>query len=181
MDGVGTAIVVDMFYEDKNKVDPSTSMQIHTITFSNITAVHSGSPGYFQCQPSAPCFNLSMVDVRVEAGSATSDFSFRCASAFGESDSVSPASCFQHAPSGCDVDACFSRCVQKYGGSIETGAYSCAKGCASMSNGKVVDKDKLCKYSSGPERYSACVRGCADAGKSTKTLQQCQYGCVYWL
>ena len=45
----------------------------------------------------------------------------------------------------CNVTPCFELCEDQYGGSFSSGmAYYCAKGCASMSDGQLVDPLKYC-------------------------------------
>ena len=83
-------------------------------------------------------------------------------------------------PAGCDVDACFARCVAKYGGTIADQSYSCAKGCAGMSGQKVSDKNKFCKDDPA-DRYSKCESSCKSASSDPDKQAECTYGCGYWM
>jgi hypothetical protein len=77
------------------------------------------------------------------------------------------------------VDACFARCVAKYGGTIADKSDMCAKGCASMEGGKVKDKDKYCKMAAAT-RYEKCSGGCTGASSNPEKQGECTYGCGYW-
>ena len=83
-------------------------------------------------------------------------------------------------PVGCDVDACFARCVAKYGGTVADKSYECAKGCAGMNGGKVSSKDKYCKVEPA-DRYPTCVKSVKHCSSDQTKQAECAYGCVYWV
>merc|ERR1712136_132195 len=84
-------------------------------------------------------------------------------------------------PTSCDVDGCFARCVDEYGGTV-TGngdAYFCAKGCCGMSSGAISDLDKYCKYSPD-DRLAECQQSCDGASSTQSKVDDCLYGCGFW-
>jgi hypothetical protein len=83
-------------------------------------------------------------------------------------------------PGGCDVDACFARCVAKYGGTVADKSYECAKGCAGMSGGKVSNKGKYCKVEPA-NRYPTCVESVQHCSSDAEKQAEYAYGCVYWV
>jgi hypothetical protein len=85
----------------------------------------------------------------------------------------------------CDLDGCFARCTAKYNGSMtgnSTGdTYFCAKGCAGMSGGAVVNAMSFCNE---PEqsRYSFCLSKQTTSGCSEhkEEVNMCKFGCQFW-
>lgn len=83
-------------------------------------------------------------------------------------------------PVDCDVDGCFERCVAKYGGTIATASYACAKGCAGMKHQKVAEMQLYCKMRTS-KRYSTCFeKNCKKSSSSPASVAECQYGCGWW-
>lgn len=83
----------------------------------------------------------------------------------------------------CDVDGCFARCTAQYGGTIfDTGgtAYYCAKGCAKMGGGELLDDMKYCSIKDPVERQSFCVNECENAATQVYRKDACTYGCEFW-
>lgn len=170
-----------MFYDHgKNE---STDFNISSITIKNVTAYgtkidygKSVTAGIFHCQETSPCHEIHLQHIQhVDAKT-----SFDCYNAYGDYSDVSPTPCLiSGGPSGCDVDACFARCVEKYGGSIADDSYFCAKGCAGMGDRKVTDKNKYCSIDVG-KRYDSCVSNCAGASSDKDKVKQCEYCCEFW-
>jgi hypothetical protein len=135
-------------------------------------------------------------------GKSSSSTGFVCSEAYGTADHVTPKSCLLSeggptpappgpspptpsppgpSPAGCDPDACISRCVAKYGGKVsdQGPAYSCAKGCAGVSGGKVTSKGKFCKLPAAT-REASCDKDCTSSSSKPERQQECTYGCEYW-
>lgn len=80
------------------------------------------------------------------------------------------------------VSKCFSRCEKKYGGKISdigSAAENCAKGCAGMSKGKVIDHDQICGLPVA-QREVSCQRGCKTSSTHPDRIADCEYGCGFW-
>lgn len=85
---VQTTLVLTMYYQ----TSPSrTTLQIRNVTFADVTAVNSQSPGEFLCVPESPCEDLVLRNV-VHHNSAGS---WTCQNAFGSMDNVSPPGCLR--------------------------------------------------------------------------------------
>ena len=91
LSGVGTSIVVTMYYATSNA---TTTMAISNVTFSNIAAVDSGAAGSFECVPESPCRNMQLVNVQ-HTGSTPKGW--QCKNAHGTAVDTSPdaSSCLQ--------------------------------------------------------------------------------------
>ena len=78
------------------------------------------------------------------------------------------------------VDFVHDTCgANRYGGTISTDSYSCAKGCAGMKDQKEEDPDKFCKIPAS-KRLDECDKDCSDKSHDPANVAQCQYGCQYW-
>lgn len=177
------SISIDMFYD--HGVNETTDFAISNISIRNLTSYGTHdeegkkvTPGIFHCQESSPCTDIHLQNIR----HIDSKEPFDCYNVFGTWQDVNPEPCFGNAPSpspACDVDGCFARCISKYGGSVETDAYSCCKGCAGMSGGVVTNTEKFCSYD--PEqRADKCMSSCAGASSSMEKVKMCEYGCEFW-
>ena len=68
----------------------------------------------------------------------------------------------------------------RYGGSISSGnAGYCAKGCAEMKGGKVIDRDKYCRVAI-ENRLSQCNAECSGASSYQDKRDICLFGCMFW-
>ena len=140
------------------------------------------------CPDEMPCTSIKLSDINLKSGGGKVN-PMQCENAFGTSgSSVSPKSCLSDGPPpppappvpGCNVTLCFRRCVVKYGGTIAAGeSYNCAKGCASMKDGAVSDRDKYCRISPD-KRYAICEKDCSGASSDPSAVAECRYGCGYW-
>jgi len=106
---------------------------------------------------------------------------------FNESALTNDTSCVFPPPEDCDkkVQKCFDRCEDNYKGKVTkkgTDAENCAKGCADVSGGKVIDHGKYCPGVSIYSRIDVCRDECDEAseGGNKKRIKQCQFGCGYW-
>ena len=90
MKDVKTPIEISMFYDGDGPL-PKTTMQIHYITYRNITATGSGADTSvsFDCDPESPCHSIALQDIDIEYGD------MECKNAFGKnlSHDVKPKSC----------------------------------------------------------------------------------------
>ncbi|KAL7461784.1 hypothetical protein ACHAXS_002188 [Conticribra weissflogii] len=83
----------------------------------------------------------------------------------------------------CDVDGCFTRCTDRYGGTLfDTGgtSYYCAKGCAGVGNGELLDEMKYCSIGNPVERQSFCINACESAAPQEYRKDACKFGCEFW-
>lgn len=178
---------------------------VNGLTFSNITGSGCGGDAdvSFVCPAASPCTGIVLDNVQL-SGKDGKARPMVCENARGSAiGTVVPKSCLGGGPSppsppspsppsppspsppsppsppGCNVQACFARCVARYGGTIATQSYDCAKGCASMKDGKVGDINKYCKLDPS-HRFSACEKSCKDASGNKAGVEQCEYGCGYW-
>ncbi|KAH8048037.1 hypothetical protein JL721_12044 [Aureococcus anophagefferens] len=79
-----------------------------------------------------------------------------------------------------EVEACFVRCKEIYGGTTMTDSYYCSKGCASMSSEDIVNLEKYCTSLDGESTYAKCVNNCQTASANVQHVGECEYGCEYW-
>ncbi|KAH8083417.1 hypothetical protein JL720_8301 [Aureococcus anophagefferens] len=68
-----------------------------------------------------------------------------------------------------EVEACFVRCKEIYGGTTMTDSYYCSKGCASMSSEDIVNLEKYCTSLDGESTYAKCVNNCQTAAPTFNT------------
>lgn len=83
-------------------------------------------------------------------------------------------------PPSCPYEECIDRCVDQYGDTLSLGdSYYCAKGCAGMSGGAVVNPTKYCSVDEAG-RYGYCLGECENASDVESRRAFCRYGCGFW-
>ena len=81
----------------------------------------------------------------------------------------------------CPYQECIDRCTDQYGGDGSSGdSYYCAKGCAGMSSGQIVNPSYWCGVDEA-ERYDTCVVRCEYASSNEAHKGRCRYGCEFWI
>ena len=199
MTNVNQCITVNADYKPAPK-EPKAFVNVSGLRFINVrgTGCDGAAPAQFVCPAEAPCMGIELRNVQLSGKHGTN----QCANAFGRATGAqSPPSCLEASPVpgpsprpgplppvptppappvACDVAACFARCVRKYGGTIATAAYDCAKGCAGMSGGKVADEEKFCTFAAGAARFAACEAYCPHASGDAAKRAECSYGCAFW-
>lgn len=185
-------VTVDASYHPPPPPPVRYFINVSDIRLVNVHGSGCGSSSHpaaqFNCPAEAPCTGIVLTGVHLDGGSRTAKMD--CAHAYGTATDTVPTSCLQGSrppspPSpptpGCDVDGCFARCLNKYGGTIEGSdeAYYCSKGCAGMDGGKVKEKQKFCRVAAS-RRFQECDKEC-DASSGNKTrVSCCKYGCEWW-
>ena len=97
-----------------------------------------------------------------------------------------------------EVEECFERCKEKYGGTTMTDSYYCSKGCAALSDEDVTKIDKYCNIDDESTYVASaaaswrgeamraddlarrCLNGCQTASSNLEHVGECEYGCEYW-
>ena len=99
---VRNPIIVDGFYcpptQRPYPCPPGqTAVHIHDVELLRVGGdAHRGSAGYFSCDPSAPCENITLTDVRFQAAPGQpSPVRFNCSHARGHALRVAPPSCLE--------------------------------------------------------------------------------------
>ena len=188
MEKTSACITVDANYKPPPPPPVKYFVNVSEILFEDITGTDCGGDAVaeFSCPALMPCSGIRLERVHLDAGSSKPHM--RCSHAQGIAKDTVPSSCLEapHPPAPptpptptCDVDGCFARCVNQFGGTVYTGSYYCAKGCAGMSGQRVADKQKFCRVDPD-KRSSACKKECKSSSSNGTRVDECIFGCGWW-